>query len=408
MSSTPPTQKLPGHDLRARISELGADLASQLRAITEAVPGRPAGPQRLAKALGLDKVFTSRLLKALRNGEPLSVVHQLPGPDPLKRFLVAAKKVGVPSALLAPARLSVDSFESLIRDEAGDRTALGSILSAWLPEVREQLDMRARQAAYRAMCQIRGVQAELDYSAGFLYPAEGGRLDVVWLIGISGLYRLRPGALVKCDTLRVATSEDKRGPTNLKGESVSGRRMLLEEFISGRPAPLVVEPAGEVMHYLLGETGFGHRSAVEVLFCEVNRGEMPATVPTGSGRKAWFYADVAIPVRSMCLDFFVHKDVYPGNDPQTIFYDKSSGGIADVNDRSRDIDRLDLHEDYTHLGNGIDRTRIPELPRYQDLLAHVYDSLGWNSEEFRGYRTRIEYPVHRTQVTYVFQPPEAD
>ncbi len=397
---------LPGHDLRQRVSDLGVRLATSLRAVTEAIPDRPAGPQRLAKALGLDKVFASRLLKALRNREPLTVVHQLPGPDPLRRFLVAARKSGVPSERIQPAREAVEAFEGLIRDEAGDRSALGAILSAWLPEVRAQLELRARQTAYRAAGQILGAQADFDHSTVLLYPAGGGRLDVVWLIGVVGLQRLRPGATVKFDTQRLVPEAGKRRPTDLHGKVLNGPAVGPEAFCSGTRATIEIQSAGESVHYLLGETGFGPRSAVDVLFCEVNRAELPASVPADSGRRAWFAAEISAPVKRSCFDIFVHRDVYPGEDPELLVYDRSSGGLADVNDPGRDIDRMQADQTMVPLGQGLDRTPLSELPRHPDLLGHVHACLGWNPEEFRGYRVRTDYPLHRAQVTYAFRPPQ--
>lgn len=400
-------ESLPGHDLRQRVSQLGAELAAGLRSVTESIPGNPAGPQRLAKALGLDKVFASRLLKALRNREPLTVVHDLPGPDPLRRFLVAAKKVGVTSDKIVAAREAVESFESLIRDEAGDRSALGAILSAWLPEVRSQLDLRARQAAYRARGQIMGAQARFDHSTVILHPAPNQRIDVVWVIGMVALQRLRPGVTVKFDTRRLLTSEGERRPTDLAGDAIRGPGIVPDSFCAGRQAPIEIREAGEVVHYVLGDTGFGPRSAVDVLFCEVNRDEMPSVVAPGSGRRAWFYADVKNVSKSHCFDLFVHRGLYQNQDPELLIYNTAPDGIADVNDRSRDIDLLDTDATVNSLGYGLDRTPLTELPRYRDLLEHVHSNLGWQPEEFRGYRTRIEYPIYGSQVTFAFRPPEA-
>ncbi|MFT7484271.1 MAG: hypothetical protein ACI9F9_000111 [Candidatus Paceibacteria bacterium] len=409
----PPEQKslvvpdsLPGHDLRQKVSALGMRLARDLHAVTDAIPGNPAGPQRLAKALGLDKVFASRLLKALRNREPLTVIYQLPGPDPLRRFLVACRKIGVPSELVLSARESVDTFEGLIRDEAGDRGALGAILSAWLPEVRGQLELRARQAAYRAVGQIRGAQAEFGHSTVLLHPGADGLIDIVWLIGMVGLQRLRPGATVKFDTCRKVVAEGERRPTDLAGKELMGPALGPENFCTGATAPIEIRQAGEVVHYVLGDTGFGPRSAVDVLFCEVNLGELPDSVPAGSGRRAWFFADVPTPVKRACMDVFVHRDVYPGRDPSLLVYDRSTGGLADVNDPSRDIDLLETDQTITTLGYGLDRTPQSDLPRYRELLEHVHSSLGWNAADFRGYRVRSEYPIPGSQTTLAFHPPE--
>ncbi len=400
---------LPGHDLRARVSALGAELSRDLGAVVEAIPGAPNGPQRLAQALGLDKVSVSRLLKAMRSREPLAIVHHLPGPEPLRRFLKAAGKAGTPAPLRAHEGRQVDAFERLIRDEAGDRGALGSILSAWLPEVRREQELRARQAAFRAIGQIRGAQAEFDYSAVLLSPSvDGEGIDVVWLIGIVALQRLRPGATVKFDTRRLAPSEGARRPTDLYGNEIDGPAVRGDEFMPENPAPIEARKVGEVAHYVLGDTGFGPRSAVNVHFCEVNRSELPSAVPAGSGRRAWFYHDVKTSVKRSCFDVFVHRDLYPSADPELLIYDTALDGVADVNDPARDIDRVEGIEELSLLGAGLDRTPIAELPRYSELLDHVHATLGWDPRAFRGYRVRSEYPVYGSQITLAFRPPERE
>jgi hypothetical protein len=280
------------------------------------------------------------------------------------------------------------------------------MLSAWLPEVRSQIELRARQAAYRALGQIRGVQAEFDHSTVLLSPGPNGSIDVVWLIGMVGLQRLRPGATVKFDTHRLLAESGKRRPTDLQGNEVTGPAAGPAAFCAGRPAPIDTERAGESVHYVLGDTGFGPRSAVDVLFCEVNRSELPASVPAGSGRRAWFGADISTPVKRSCFDVFVHRDIYKKSEPSLLMYDRSGGGVIDVNDPSCDINLMHTDQVVQPLGYGLDRTPLSELPRYRELLEHVHSSLSWRAEDFRGYRVRTDYPVHGAQVTFAFWPPE--
>jgi hypothetical protein len=48
-----------------------------------------------------------------------------------------------------------------------------------------------------------------------------------------------------------------------------------------------------------------------------------------------------------------------------------------------------------------------EFPRYGDALLHLADRFGWDPQRFRGYRTRIRYPVFGWQVCLSFEPPPA-
>jgi hypothetical protein len=97
--------------------------------------------------------------------------------------------------------------------------------------------------------------------------------------------------------------------------------------------------------------------------------------------------------------------VNPGQEPELILYDTAIDGIADVNDRARDVDRLDMSESIDLLGNGLSRAEIAENPRYLELVERVHSARGWNPADFRGFRTRIEYPLYGSQIVMAFDAP---
>ena len=107
----------------------------------------------------------------------------------------------------------------------------------------------------------------------------------------------------------------------------------------------------------------------------------------------------------LLFDVLVHEAVYPASEPALLIYDTVLDGVADVNDRRRDADRLDLMESVGLLGRGSAKFRVGEVPNYVDLIRHVFDRMGWNDEDFRGYRCRIDYPIYGSQVVMAFDPP---
>jgi hypothetical protein len=388
---------------------VGSELARAVRAVIDAVPGGPNGPADLARTLGIDKVLASRLLKAARNRDPMAALYHMPGPDPLRRVLRGASSRGVPKELLAGAKQAVDQFETLIRREAGDRSALAAMISAWLPEARAEFELRRKQTAFRAMSELKGSAMETSLATVVLHPSEDQtHLDVIWIFGLFGLRRLRAGCTVRFASRRLTRDDAGRLPRTLDGVPVDGFDGLrLEEFCSSPPAKLRVERTGEVVHYTLGDDAFGPRSATDLVFVEVNRAELGRYIPASEGRRRYVFAEVSTPVRLLVFDALLHEDVFPGVDPGLYIYDTAFEGVADVNDRARDGDRLDLRESIQPLGQGIARFRTTEVPRYAELLRHVCSKLGWDGERFRGYRCRIDYPIYGTQVAMAFEaPPE--
>ena len=343
----------------------------------------------------------------------MAVLYLSPGPDPLRRLITAAKKAKVDQAIIASATDAIKGFDSLIRNDIGDRSALDAIVSAWLPEARAEFELRRKQAAYRAMSQLMGSAININLATAILRPSsDGEHLDLVWLFGLMGVQRLRPGSTVRFASRRMAhEDEPPRKQQTLDGESVDGFADLrLDEFCSTPPAELEICPAGEVVHYILSSREYGPRSAVDLTFAELNRKEITHFPPVGSRRKRYFAAEMTAPSKILVFDVLLHEDVMPGQDPSLIIYDTSFEGTANVNDRSRDINRLDLCETIQHLGKGISRFRTSDVPRYLELLQYTCDRLGWEGDKFRGYRCRIEYPIYGSQVTMAFDavtPPGA-
>jgi hypothetical protein len=120
-------------------------------------------------------------------------------------------------------------------------------------------------------------------------------------------------------------------------------------------------------------------------------------------RKSGPTEEVSLPSRLLIFDVILHTDAYPGSDPHLYLYDPGFAGVADVNDPLRDRDRLAMSEVVESMGSGVDGLRVPEMPRYVELLRHVFGRLGWDARAFRAYRCRIEYPIYPSQVSMAFE-----
>ena len=394
-------------ELKRRIADVGRELAAGIGTVLDALPFGAHGPAALARTIGVDKILAGRVLSAARKTDPLAVVYAVPGPDPLRRLLRAARKQGVNADLITAAENAVERFEALIRQDAGDRSALDAMISAWLPEAKSEFELRRKQTVFRGMSQLLGVAADKHITTiMFNLSADGEHLDVMCLFAMLGLQRLRDGCTAKFSSRRLTPGDPPRLPCTLDGEAVEGvQGLLLDEYCS-KPAPRInVHHAGEVVHYTLAGSDFGPRSAVDLVFAEINRGEMPHVLKDAPQRKRHASADVTMPTKVLVYDLILHEEVFPGAVPSLHIYNTTFDGVADVNDPARDIDRFDLSETIQLLGTGIQRFGAQEMPRYVELLGEVCRKLDWNPNRFRAYRCRIEYPIFGSQVTLAFTPP---
>ena len=397
-----------GSELEIRIIETGERLLAGLSRAVDSVPDSRVGPQALARRLGLDKVLASRVLKTVRSGDPLAAIHRSPGPEPLRRVVRAMTKAGVDVQVTDEASRAIERFERLISDDIGDRSSLDAILSSWVPEARKEFELRRKQSAFKALSQLKGTQADTLMASVFLAPSDDGtHLDIVWVNGLFGLHRVRPGAGVKFATRRMSKDEPGRAPRSLDGELVESHAdLLLREFCGAAVPSLEVVRINDAILYTMRENGFGPLSATDVVFAEVNLREVARYAKPGVKRKSFVFAEVSSPSKALQFDVFVHESLFIGTEPGIRIYDTSFEGVADPNDPTRELDRLDMLESVESLGTGISRCRSADIGRYGELLQSVCARLGWDGTRFRGYRCRIDYPLYGSQVILTWDQTE--
>ncbi len=396
-------EMLSGPGLEAEIIAIGAALVRTLQAVVSSVGTTGSGPVALAGVLGLDKVLASRVLKALRAGDPIGSMYFMPGPEPLRALVRAAGRRGTPAVLCEAAAESVDRFEWLIQTQVGDRSLLDSILSAWIPEARAEFELRRKQAAFKAMSQLKGAQADTILATCILAPSgESGLMDVIWVHGLTGLHRVRPGVTVKIASRRMSSEPKARRPMDVNLKEIDGTAApLVEEYCSKPLPPVGVHRVQDAMFYTLGGDGFGAASAVDVYFAEVNLAEIKSN-PEAVTAGWYFFAEAAVPAKALQFDMVVHDDLFGGAEPQLQLHDTVLEGVADVFDPRRDLDRFDMLESIQSLGRGTTQLRSVRSQAYAPLMRMVCERLGYDAGAFRSYRCTIDYPVYGSQVSMAF------
>jgi hypothetical protein len=396
------------------IAAIGHDLAVTFGDLLARLPGAPQPAGKIGEILKVDKALAVRLLAAVRQKDPLATAHVIPGPDPLARVVKAAGRKGVPADVLRPSSEAVSAFRALIKVHGGDRSGLDAIIAASLPDTRIKFESVAKQSMYRGVRQLKGIAADVVAYTVFAHPSDDpGRYDLVNIEGFFGLRRVRPGADVKLGSRSEITAKtpDPCGPFTLDGLPAGEfEGVLLRPFCSSPQMKLAVHLRGNDAIYVLdwGES-VGCSSACDVVMAEVRRRLLRRSrKPDDPRPKSGFVYPISLPSRVFVCDLILHKDVYPGLGPRLRILELGQLGTAEVNDTTRDVDVLDVIEHVEPLGWGISSFRAAEIPRYGELLEHVCGKLGWNPGEFRGFRTRIEYPMFGSQVQLAFDVPLSD
>lgn len=394
--------------IEAKIDRVMRALADSLTVVLEELPGSPQRPQELARLLKLNKTLSSCLHKAMRTADPFAAAHLMPGPEALRMFVRAAARKSVDPASIAAAEEAVSAFDQLIRRDAGNRDGLEAIISANLPDARKKFEMANKQAAFKGIANLKGVMMEVYCITYLVHPGEDTEQhDLAMIVGMRGLRRVRPGAVVQVSNRDVGPDAEERVSWTLDGKRVESMDGLLLKQHCSSPLPkLDVHQAGVCARYIIADQAFGPDSAVDLVFAEVRRHTIRRYRRLEGGRTAGVSADVEQPAKMLVFNFLLHEAVWPGCEPELRIYDTIERGSAYPNDPARDIDLLDLAESIEFLGHGPAKFRAVEIPNYPEMLRHVCGKLDWDAEKFRGYRCRIQYPFYGSQVCMVFDPPE--
>lgn len=412
MTTPTETPQLPvaaGRDLRPRVEAVGGELAERQSLLLAEIPTRSSGPQSLARLLEITTATASRLLKALGHSDPVRTLHDIPGPNPLRQVVEAARREGAPDQRCEAALESIDRFDALIRAEARSRTSFLAMVSAWLPEARRDFEAKRRQSIFQSTFELEGVACEVEQVTMVVSPgSDPDAYDVVSLKGLLGIDRIRPDAIVRLATLRMsvdgaAADASPRLPLNLDGEpALDGLQgVRLDQFCVAPPAPLRAERFGSLVQYSLGPTGFGRGAKVDLVVGEVNRNELQRRDPQPE-RPPYFFTIPEMASRRLVFDLVLHEEAFGGQMPELLAYRIGSLGPARAMDPQRELDRREVAETMEDLGTGLGRLRYLEFPRYADLVRTAFDKLAWDPERFRTLRVSIPYPLVGTQVLFAF------
>lgn len=402
----------PRMDINAHILSVGSHLSAALHSLLDMIQGGPHGPKELAGILGVNKDTSHRLVGALRKRDPLAVIHQLPGPEPLRRVVKACVKNGVPREQAQAAEAAILEFAQLIHQEGGDRSGLDAIISAWLPSARARFESTAKQMSYRGMRQLKGIAADVNFNTVFIHPgSRPSRLDMVRIEGYIGVRCVRPGGLLKLGrrSLRsIPAAPDEDPPRTLDGVPIDALAVgLLERFCSQPSIKIEAHRKGHDVTFLLDWSGtVGASSARDIVIAELRRNGMRRFRAADDLRtKSGGAVDISVPARTQVCDYILHDEAYPDWEPNVRVLEMGPLGCTDVNDESRDVDAIDVIETVQPLGSGIERFRCEEIPRYAEMLQLVCEQRGWDPQRFRGYRCQVDYPIVGSQLLFAFNVP---
>lgn len=389
------------------IAKIGRALKLAFGELVEAMTRESSRPVDLSASTGIGKDVAYRVVRATKADDPLAVTHLMPGPAPLKRLIRGAeRRGGLAEDVAARAREAVSQYEGVIATHAGDRSSLDVLISGWMPEVREKLDVLARQSMFRGASQLYGLDCECYAEASILVPSQvqEGKADGVVIRHLRRLRRNREGAPVVLPVSLIGKRKDALVGLDIQGREVrSASDLILEEFTSEQHREAELQWRTGQSFYLVSRTPVGLQGVADITMGGRTAGALSLKRAEGRGPFAGGSVAVTVPARELVCDVLVHESVYAGQRPTVYQFDTARFGITSLNDPHMESAWLAEPEEMTRLGRGVDRLRLASAEGYVRCLRHVLDKIGGNAGEFRAFRFRLMYPVLGSQVSFAFR-----
>jgi hypothetical protein len=386
------------------------ELRQALGRVIDSLPGqRIVRPSELANALSLDTMLAWKIWKVINDADPFEAARYMPGASGVRQFLRAAKKQDAVEEAVQAAQQAYDAFQSLIRTHAGDRKSFDMMLAGHVTKDRARADFEHRRGAFQHLSYIWGVQAKTQIYTYLVRPSETpGFCDAAAVRGFIDLRRIRPDVpwrITRCFTvddagkLRTSFDREPLDPAPRDGDELSDLP-LLRDFCS-RPLPQcrrVNGPDGQVVYQLV-EGSVGNAGLLTCLMGEVVRATEPRFRDEAHQNFA-LQAAARTPCELLQFDVLMDRRMFDHYEPTLQIY--SALFLGELNAKPMECDRLPAQETVEHLGFGLGVIRAAEVPRYDELIASVFQRLGWNPDDFGVYRLRMEYPpipaiLHITQ-----------
>lgn len=301
---------------------------------------------------------------------------------------------------------AVATFEAFLEDELGGRHALDAMASAWLPEARERFESASRQMAYRASANLRGMECQTIVNSSLLHPgSDPDRYDSAQFSGFLGLQRLRPTVPLKLATFQHRDDTAGHPTLTIDGRPIPGdgsQEELIPQFSTCGRSAFRVLTTGSSSFYQLVDQSLGIGTASDMIFGRFTQAHFRRW-GRGPGDIAATMESVEVPARRLVLDVLMHRDIWPGMEPELMIYDTGTRGTALPYHADRDTDRMDMLDSIRYLGDGIERCGVAAVPRYREMLQWACRHRGWDPGAFRVYRCDCRYPVVGLQYTVAFR-----
>jgi hypothetical protein len=370
----------------------------------------PQDLQSITRQLGLNKNLAWKISKIVLADDISMALEQMPGSPGLRIFIESAEKAGAAPGLLGAARQAIEGYERLIEVHSGDRATLEMMGSELSSTGRQERDEQHRKLLFQGASYVWGAQARVNLKLGLVGPGAGpGLLDFASINALVDFRRIREDATWVLAT-RQSCNDDGSAMATSASEPIdplfakSDLAPLMGEFCSAPLPEFRRLTSGGLTAFELVEGPVGNTGALTCVFGAIQRGIPFYRSPANEWGE--HSAVCSIPAELLIMDLFFHSSFDFAMRQESILYSELGASIRHIG-RERERKRLPLHDPVLDLGGGPLPVSTPEVPRYNAMVQTAFRRMGWNPDEFHGFRIKIAYPAIPTALVLRYRLPEA-
>ncbi len=355
-------------------------------------------PQEVSRRLGLDKNLSWKLARVAGARDPLAVAAQVPGAEAFRILAEKLLAAGVNAKELGVITAAAETFDRMVLEHAGDRPTLQILLDGL--SLDASLD-QSRKALFRGASGVWGIQAKARVTASWIAPSQtdSQRIDLAVVGGLIHVRRLRN--LEGWPLFRFGSWDDQGQARERPIEpleppaSPDDPHLIMRSWCSPLPPPVISRYSGKSVTHELANGPVGKTGDSTFFF-----GTFQPAVGERYGAEGGFAeigARVSLPIESLFVDLFVHRDL---REYEQSFVEVYGGPFETMtlDDDSRMRARLPCEQGLVRAANLTAATSHPQLPGYDTLVPHVFNRCGWQPRDFRLLRLHMSYPPMPSMV----------
>jgi len=395
----------------ARAERVAERLHADLRRLVGGLPEHARGASAMARQLSVLRATCQRVVSAVNEPSPTPLMlTRLPGIQGLEQFLEGVAQAGVDAADVENARASVQLFDQLLRELGGSQSKLAERLSSVARPQQQrtgEAQEQSRQELFHAAARLVGRQCDVSLSVYAFRVAPDDAGDLEWAMGKGSIgHVMWPGAmpllLAAGETLADTDEASDRSVTLLDMGRARGRtpEAVMREFTT-QPLPAVTtRGSGRTVLQIVDPKGVDDGRPIDIVTAV--RGRDPMFSPTtGKPTLDAVWTLVNAPTRHMVLDVYLHRDMERLYRPSLDVQMWNPGLNAPQADRWATRfpggPRLQL------LGAGVEGAETEAYARHVELTRALFARVGWDADEFVGFRCEVAFPIWRAGYCMDFE-----